>query len=107
MTKKAFKAGDRVVGKIIANRDRAGTVVSTAAGPLRKLIEVRWDGGIVESVTSRAINQAQVTVANNADPIPQPVAAMDSDNDERSNPSMALEDSSDDSSNDDDVSDLL
>lgn len=102
MVKKSFKVGNRVVGKIIANRDRQGTVVGINAGPSHKLFHVRWDNGKEEFVSFYAISH--FGAAMNPPPVVVPAVELDSEIEEQSAQSTSSDDSSVDSDEESEVS---
>lgn len=56
MSRKSFKLGNSVIGKIKTNRNKRGIIRTINTGPNRKCVEVQWSDGSREIVTTRAIN---------------------------------------------------
>ncbi len=58
MTKKAFKVGNRVVGKTKKYLNKHGQVIAVCVGAKGTLTRVRWSSGQVDEVTCYAIDVA-------------------------------------------------
>jgi hypothetical protein len=50
-----FKVGDRVEGKHAAIRNFAGRIIEVIPMAVANLLKVRWDTGLVETYSSRAL----------------------------------------------------
>ncbi len=65
MGRKAFATGNKVVGKTKAYRGKQGTVLVSGVGSGGKRIRVKWSNGVIDEVTSHAIDVIPTLVAMN------------------------------------------
>ena len=104
MGKKTFKVDNRVVGKIRSNLQRLGTVVGVQRGSKQKNLLIRWDNGVEEEVTTRAVD-----IFRSPGPLPQnaPNRPTPPTDDNSSQESLSQDCSDDDSIASDDVGDYF
>lgn len=91
MAKKAFKVGNRVVGKTKKYQNKHGRVVAVCVGAKGTLTRVRWSSGQVDEVTCYAIDVMSSQQATHAS-VRAPLVEENNENDEGNE----WEDSSDD-----------
>jgi hypothetical protein len=66
MSNKRFNVGDRVVGCVKKNTGKLATVLSVVFNKERQTINVRYDSGVLETLTARAVAKSHHGGASHA-----------------------------------------